>query len=71
MARHLCHWPGCEKIVPPKLWGCKEHWFKLPIYLRNKIWATYVSGQEVTKTPSAEYIATANEVQEWIRSQYK
>lgn len=63
---HTCHWPGCGKIVEPKLWGCKHHWFKLPPYLRREIWRTYRPGQEITKTPSAEYIVVAKKIQEWI-----
>lgn len=63
---HHCHWPSCNKSVPPAMWGCRAHWFKLPLRLRSKIWATYRPGQEVTKTPSREYIEVANEVQEWI-----
>ena len=66
---HTCHWPGCEEPVPPAMWGCKAHWFSLPQRLRNRIWKTYRPGQEVTKTPSAEYIAAAKEVQQWIRNQ--
>lgn len=67
---HHCHWPGCETEVPPAMWGCKKHWFKLPLRLRNKIWAAYKPGQEVTMTPSAEYLAVAHEVQDWIRKEY-
>jgi hypothetical protein len=48
------------------MWGCKKHWFMLPKQLRDKIWAAYVPGQEITKTPSGDYIDVANEVQEWI-----
>lgn len=48
------------------MWGCRQHWFSLPARLRAKIWATYRPGQEITKTPSAEYIAAAKEVQLWI-----
>ena len=66
---HHCHWPGCDNEVPPAMWGCKKHWFKLPSILRAKIWRTYLPGQEVTMTPSAEYIAVAKEVQEWIAKQ--
>jgi hypothetical protein len=69
MADHTCHWPGCGKAVPPKLWGCKAHWFALPAALRSRIWATYRQGQEITKTPSAEYLAVAKRVQEWIAAQ--
>ena len=64
--RHTCHWTGCGKAVPAAMWGCKEHWFKLPKPLRDAIWKEYVPGQEITKTPSERYLATAFLVQEWI-----
>jgi hypothetical protein len=63
---HGCHWPGCERQVPPAMWGCKEHWFKLPKELRDKIWRTYRAGQERTLTPSADYVTAAREVEAWI-----
>lgn len=63
---HECHWPGCRLQVRPALWGCREHWFALPVRLRDRIWATYRVGQEVNGTPSREYVAVAREVQEWI-----
>jgi hypothetical protein len=63
---HHCHWTGCQKKVPPAVWGCKQHWYRLPLHLRRKIWRAYKPGQEVTKTPSAEYLAVAREVREWI-----
>jgi hypothetical protein len=65
--QHFCHWPGCKRVVPPSRWGCKAHWFDLPKRLRDKIWAAYRPGQEITKTPSQEYIAVAMEVQAWIK----
>jgi hypothetical protein len=52
------------------MWGCKAHWFKLPAVLRSKIWRTYRPGQEVTKTPSKDYIAVAREVQDWIAANH-
>lgn len=67
--RHTCHWPGCDKQVPPAMWGCKPHWFKLPRALRNRIWATYEPGQERTLTPSREYLEAARAVQDWIAEQ--
>lgn len=63
---HDCHWPGCGKQVPPAMWGCKTHWFKLPAILRAKIWCAYVPGQEERLDPSEEYLAVAHEVQAWI-----
>jgi hypothetical protein len=63
---HTCHWPGCGKQVPPAMWGCKKHWFRLPKSLRDKIWNAYVPGQEARMDPSAEYLSAADEVQDWI-----
>lgn len=65
---HTCHWPGCQVRVAPRLWGCKDHWFTLPKYLRDKIWKHYTPGQEISKRPSPEYIAAAKEVQDWIEA---
>lgn len=66
--KHTCHWPGCELEVPPKLWGCAKHWFRLPKKLRDEVWRTYVPGQEITKTPSAGYCVVAIKVQEFCRA---
>ena len=63
---HHCHWPGCDKQVPPAMWGCRTHWFTIPAGLRARIWATYRPGQERNGTPSAEYLAAARAVQTWI-----
>ena len=49
------------------MWGCKAHWFALPKHLRDRIWATYRRGQEITKTPSREYLDAAQAVRQWIR----
>jgi len=67
---HTCHWPGCNKQVPPALWGCKEHWFALPQRLRIKVWAAYRIGQEVKMNPSVHYIAVIKEVEQWIEENY-
>lgn len=67
---HHCHWPGCKKQVPPAMWGCYYHWMKLPKALREKVWATFEPGQEVTGTPSREYVKVAREVQEWIKENH-
>lgn len=64
---HTCHWPGCTQQVPPAMWGCKSHWFRLPKALRDRIWATYRAGQEETLTPSVAYLEAADAVQCWIR----
>lgn len=67
--RHSCHWPGCPRFVPPAKWGCTKHWFALPKGLRDELFKHYVPGQEITKTPSSEYLEAAREVQRWIAEQ--
>ncbi len=64
--KHECHWPGCGKQVPPAMWGCAKHWFTLPKRLRDRIWESYRIGQEITGTPSPDYVAAARDVQAWI-----
>lgn len=63
---HHCHWPGCTKQVPPAQWGCTGHWKMLPPHLRNDIWRAYRPGQEISLTPSDDYMTVAHQVQEWI-----
>lgn len=64
--KHHCHWPGCNRQVPPAMWGCYRHWMMLPKRLRDAIWATFRPGQETNGTPSREYVRVARKVQEWI-----
>ena len=67
---HTCHWPGCEVEVPPAMWGCRKHWYKLPKQLRQKLWQVYEPGQEIEGNPSEEYIEVAREIQAWIAENY-
>jgi len=70
MSRHTCHWPSCNAVVPPSMWGCRNHWFMLPKALRDEVWAAYRPGQELTKAPSAKYIEVARKVQQWIKENH-
>jgi hypothetical protein len=67
--RHECHWPGCTQQVPPAMWGCRDHWYRLPKAIRDRIWRTFQPGQEMSLTPSADYLAAAKEAQAWIAQQ--
>lgn len=62
---HLCHHPRCEAPVPEARFACPHHWYKLPKRLRDGIWAAYVPGQEITKTPTRTYMAVAMKCIEW------
>lgn len=64
---HECHWPGCKRQVPPAMWGCSTHWFKLPKPIREDIWAAYRPGQEKDMRPSERYIKAAQAAQDWIK----
>lgn len=69
---HACHWPGCGKQVPPAMWGCKDHWFRLPVTIRAAIWDTYQPGQEAGDADvPLEYLGAANAAQKWIRENGK
>ena len=68
---HTCHWPGCDKQVPPAMWGCSLHWFKIPKELRDKIWLAYRPGQEIDMKPSKAYLEIASAVERWILSDMK
>jgi hypothetical protein len=56
---HRCHALGCTVPVPPQMLMCRTHWFKVPKPLRQAVWSLYQRGQEVTKTPTPEYLAAA------------
>lgn len=66
---HHCHWPGCARQVPPAMWGCRAHWYALPLNLRTAIWRSFEPGQERAGTPSREYLAAARAAQAWIAAQ--
>jgi hypothetical protein len=64
----LCLWPGCKVEVQPKLWGCKDHWCRLPQHLRTRILATYRAGQESNRLLiTRAYVEAAGAAQEWIK----
>lgn len=66
---HFCHWPDCDIPVPPKMWGCKKHWFMLPLRIRKLIWSTYRPGQETDKKPSKEYLEAAMMAQKYAQEE--
>lgn len=58
-APHLCHARGCQTAVPEKLLMCSRHWGQVPKVLQRAVWAAYVPGQEISKTPSRAYLEAA------------
>ena len=56
---HTCHAIDCTKKVPPRMLMCRKHWFMVDKPLRDRVWETYISGQEITKDPTHEYLKAA------------
>lgn len=55
--KHKCHAHACEADVPPRMLMCAKHWFSLRKPLRDAVWREYQNGQEISKTPTARYMA--------------
>ena len=68
VVHHRCHFPGCNLPVPPARWGCRSHWFMLPVKVRRRIWETYRPGQEQDKRPSREYVLAVQDARDWIHA---
>jgi hypothetical protein len=58
---HGCHATGCKAPVPPVMWGCKRHWFMVPVSIRMRILRTYRPGQCEDWEPSKEYLEAARD----------
>lgn len=39
---------------------CKRHWRIVPAKIQKRVWAAYVPGQEITKTPSPAWLSAAD-----------
>jgi len=46
---------------------CYKHWTMVPADLRRLIWRHYRNGQEVDKSPSAEYLEVAKKAQDSVQ----
>jgi len=66
MPRHLCHARQCQTAVPPKRLMCLKHWRMVPRALQRRVWALYRPGQEITKTPTPEYLEAARDAVEAV-----
>jgi len=65
--KRRCLWPGCTKLVPCSMWGCRVHWYQLPVQIRNAIWNAYRPGQERDLRIGKAYVEAAKAAQDWIR----
>jgi hypothetical protein len=70
LARHAKQWETVTPVLATLgVPACRlsPHWFKLPLRLRNAIWAAYQPGQEASMDVSDDYFKAVDEVQKWIK----
>jgi hypothetical protein len=65
LRQHRCNWPDCSKMVASSMWGCIEHWRRLPQDLRATLWKAF---SDMDGPPTPEYLAAFEAIQEWIRA---
>lgn len=56
---HTCHAIACDVEVPPAMLMCKSHWFRVPLKLRNRVWAEYHNGITKAYCAAAKAAVTA------------
>lgn len=61
-----CRWPECDESVPPRMWGCRRHWLRIPTRLRRDLWMAFRPGQEVDGKVSDEYVRASSAIDEWV-----
>jgi hypothetical protein len=59
-----CLFPSCKAHVSHARFACRNHWYLLPPYIRNEIWATYF-----TQDNAGHYKAVVMAI-EWYRNDY-
>jgi hypothetical protein len=68
-SEHTCHARGCLRLVPPRIFMCRPHWYALPGPLRQRVLDAYQPGQERldgTAFPSQAYLDAARDAVNWI-----
>ncbi len=63
---HKCEWPGCDRVVPYSMWGCRAHWYALPKSLRTCIGHAYRAGINAGNHPTMGYVAAHRAALAWI-----
>lgn len=59
--KHTCHAFDCNVSVPPEMFMCRSHWFKVSPATRKAIWRHYRAGQCDDKRPSIEWLEAARQ----------
>ena len=62
-----CPIPGCKVDVASDMFACKRHWFSLPKYIRDEIWASYRDGIRKRTHPTKRWRMAAHNAMEYLR----
>jgi hypothetical protein len=54
-----CPVPGCHTQIDPTRLMCRSHWYLVPKQIRDRVWATWRSGQGAFSTEHLETVRMA------------
>lgn len=54
-----CPVPGCRAQIDPTRLMCRSHWYLVPKQIRDRVWATWRSGQGAFSTEHLETVRMA------------
>jgi hypothetical protein len=63
--KHECMWPTCHKLVPLDMWGCREHWYRLPSSVRVLLGRAYRRGMNDGNHPNRRYVRAHHTALAW------
>lgn len=66
MTTHSCFWPKCQAQVPIERYGCKIHWYALPLAMRDDINRAWHGGNHQA---TRELVEAQKRAQEWAHKQ--
>ncbi len=65
--KHSCHANQCTVPTPRNMLMCKNHWFKVPKDIQDKIWSAFKKNpSEEMRCKSVEYMESCAEAVEYI-----
>jgi len=54
-----CPVPGCHALIDPSRLMCRSHWYLVPKQIRDRVWATWRSGQGAFSSEHLETVRMA------------
>jgi len=54
-----CPVTGCEEQIDPSRLMCRKHWYRVPRQLRDRVWATWRSGEGILSAEHQEAVLAA------------